>query len=223
VEFIISNLVVKLYYKNVTHWKKGLAVAGMGAVLGLGFWAKQASYEVARVIDGDTFETTERQLIRIAGIDSPELGLCGSEQAKEVLEKAVLHKKVYIKVLYRDPYMRLISNVYNLKGSIASQLIKSGWTTYKQQQGSDANLVKINNLVKEKQLGIYSSLCTQRVNPGNSDCRIKGNVREKKYYRYPGCGQYNNTLVQLYLGDAWFCSEKEAKAAGFTKASDCSD
>lgn len=35
------------------------------------------AYVVARVIDGDTFETAEKQLIRLSAADAPELEYCG--------------------------------------------------------------------------------------------------------------------------------------------------
>ncbi|MCX6816729.1 MAG: hypothetical protein NTZ93_02610 [Candidatus Beckwithbacteria bacterium] len=80
-------------------------------------------------------------------------------------------------------------------------------------------------------LGVFSELCTQRFNPENSDCQIKGNIKlnsadisqnsgEMTYY-FPGCGYYNKVDVQLHNGDSWFCTEAEARKAGFTKAKNC--
>ena len=78
---------------------------------------------------------------------------------------------------------------------------------------------------KVENVGIFGSKCTQATNPDNPKCIIKGNKRahagDSALYRFPGCTQYPKTLVQLYLGDQWFCSEREAENAGFTKGSDC--
>lgn len=41
----------------------------------------KTTYQVLRVIDGDTFETIEHQIIRLSGIDAPELELCGGLEA----------------------------------------------------------------------------------------------------------------------------------------------
>ena len=35
------------------------------------------AYSVLRVIDGDTFETKEHQIIRLASVEAPELDTCG--------------------------------------------------------------------------------------------------------------------------------------------------
>ena len=43
---------------------------------------------------------------------------------------------------------------------------------------------------------------------------------EKRYY-VPDCAQYAFTIVELDVGEQWFCGEKEAKAAGYTKAETC--
>ena len=46
----------------------------------------KTTYQVLRVIDGDTFETVEHQKIRLSGIDAPELELCGGQEAKQAKE-----------------------------------------------------------------------------------------------------------------------------------------
>ncbi len=33
--------------------------------------------------------------------------------------------------------------------------------------------------------------------------------------------KYEKTEVQLYMGDQWYCTEKEAIKAGYVKATDC--
>ena len=77
-----------------------------------------------------------------------------------------------------------------------------------------------------KKLGVYSLKCTQLINSENPKCVIKANKEiggSGKTYHFPGCGQYNNTLIQLSRGDRWFCSENEAIKAGFIKGGDCFD
>jgi hypothetical protein len=36
-----------------------------------------------------------------------------------------------------------------------------------------------------------------------------------------GGSEYNRALVELDRGEQWFCSEKEAEAAGFVKSKNC--
>lgn len=52
------------------------------------------------------------------------------------------------------------------------------------------------------------------------ECLIKGNVNSKgeKIFHVPGGVSYNRTVVDPEHGEAWFCTEEEAVAAGFRKA-----
>lgn len=181
------------------------------------------AYSVERVIDGDTFVTTEQQHIRVAAVEAPEMGVCGAEEAKEKLESLIFGKPVMLKVLYRDPYNRLVSMVYTKEGYVNEALMKQGFAYYQPRGKADnlQDLKKAGEYAREKQLGIFSISCTQIVNPKNPSCNIKGNTRNGNIYYMPSCGVYQNTVVQLYLGDQWFCSEKEAIAKGFRKPDQC--
>jgi hypothetical protein len=55
------------------------------------------------------------------------------------------------------------------------------------------------------------------------ECVIKGStgVTGKKLYRTDECGLYGQTIVLPSQGGQWFCSEDEAKEAGFELAGDC--
>jgi endonuclease YncB( thermonuclease family) len=48
------------------------------------------------------------------------------------------------------------------------------------------------------------------------DCTIKGNIsRSGRIYHLPGSASYDRTLVDEARGERWFCSEDEARAAGW--------
>lgn len=51
-------------------------------------------------------------------------------------------------------------------------------------------------------------------------CTIKGNVNRKgeRIYHLPGQRNYSKTSMTKGLGERWFCSEVEAEAAGWRKA-----
>ncbi len=51
-------------------------------------------------------------------------------------------------------------------------------------------------------------------------CQIKGNInaRGKKIYHLPGQRYYGKTKIDERKGERWFCTEEEAKAAGWGKA-----
>lgn len=191
--------------------------------LGLGVWASKAFYTVTNIIDGDTFETADGQHIRINNIDAPELQFCGGDEAKQELKKLLLNKKVFIKVSRLDGY-RLISDVYTINGNVGYNLVKKGLVVYKnKEKGTDEAFMEASQNARNKQIGIYSSKCTQITNPANPKCNIKANnnLRLGKNYHTPDCKVYHLTIVQLYFGDRWFCTEKEARKAGFTKGTDC--
>lgn len=222
--------------KTKGNWKRAVAVGAVALAASGMLWYLTSvngakillpAYRAARVIDGDTFETEERQLIRLTGIDAPELSNCGGKEAKEALSKLILNKNLYVKVIYRDSGMRLISHVYNDKGLVSTQMLRLGMAYNSGSAVSDPALSIANNQAKKEKIGIYSSKCTQETNPDNKNCVIKGNFAYHKsgdsVYHFPGCGQYNQTVVELYKGDKWFCTEKEAQKAGFTKGSDCLD
>jgi len=76
-----------------------------------------ATTVVSYVIDGDTFDTTMGERIRLADIDAPESGEPGYSSAKNFLYNAVYGKTVYLDiddvngVWQRDPYGRLVCMV----------------------------------------------------------------------------------------------------------------
>lgn len=182
------------------------------------------AYTVSRVIDGDTFVTTENQYIRIASTDAPELSRCGGPEAKAELEKIVLGKPVYLKVNFRDPYQRLVSFVYTTDGFVNEKMLSAGYSYF--SRGSPGETGERLSVAGEKtrlaKKGIFGPPCTQETNLEKPKCDIKGNTVSKIYY-LPGCGNYDHVSVQLYLGDVWFCSEKEALIAGFRKPQQCSN
>lgn len=204
----------------------GLTAVVAGTGLALYFGTKLIGvpyYTAIRVFDGDTFETKEKQYIRMSGIDAPELGRCGSEEAKQMLEKLVLGKKLYIKVYYHQG-ARLNGLVYNDKGLVSTAMLSSGWAVFNDRDNVDLpEFTEATHKARVEKSGIFGPKCTQTTNTAKPSCNIKGNIRKgKKIYHLPACKSYKTTDIQLYNGDEWFCTEKEAKDAGFTKATQCS-
>jgi endonuclease YncB( thermonuclease family) len=211
--------------------KKLVAALALATLSGTGFWAVKSGkialplpyYTVLRVIDGDTFVTKENQYVRLSSTYAPELEDCGGPEAKIQLEKLILNKPVYFKVVYRDTYQRFVSYVYTPEGSVNAHMLSGGFAYYiNKGNEDDQGLFASEKTAKAKKFGIFSAKCTQKANLENPKCLIKGNNSANgRMYRYPGCTTYTSTLVQLYLGDRWFCTEKEAQNAGFTKSGDC--
>ncbi len=186
------------------------------------------TYNVARVIDGDTFETVDRSMIRFDTLDAPELTNCGGAEAKKELEKLITGKKVTLNSQARDVNGRQIASVWMGNEWVDQKLIESGWVAYSSSTVDKNHILQnIDRANREKKIGIYSPKCTQYVNTENPKCQIKGNLVEEwlkkgqKVYHMPGCIQYKTTRIEKYRGEQWFCTETEAKAAGYTKSGGC--
>ena len=56
---------------------------------------------------------------------------------------------------------------------------------------------------------------------GSADCRVKGNVSingGERIYHVPGQLHYTETKIDARYGERWFCSEAEARSAGWRKS-----
>ncbi len=221
---------------RISRLKKGAVIAAAAATIGGGAWLSVSfngskpfllpAYRAEEVIDGDTFMTKEIQYIRANTYDAPELDMCGGQEAKKELEKLILGKDIYLKVNYHDSGGRLMASVYTKNGLVATKMLESGWVELNDRGNLDLPELKIaRDKAEAEKRGLYSELCTQTINKENPKCKIKANVgrNDAKIYSFPGCNIYNIVSVQLHHGDQWFCTEAEAKKAGFRKAENCPD
>lgn len=180
---------------------------------------------VIDVIDGDTFVLDDGQKARLLNVDAPEPGFCGSEGSKKALEDLIKDKKVRLERATTDSFGRNVAMAYLGDELINKTMIANGWVTYEGRKIPESEELKaLTKNAKEQGLGIFSPECYQKENLENPKCLIKGNVSRddgKKTYHFPGCSGYNRILIEKFLGDEWFCSEKEAEKAGFTKSKNC--
>jgi hypothetical protein len=67
---------------------------------------------------------------------------------------------------------------------------------------------------------LFATLAVQPAFAQSGECVIKGNVNTKgqRIYHVPGQKYYNDTRIQASHGERWFCSEAEARAAGWRKS-----
>ncbi len=180
-------------------------------------------YQVINVIDGDTFVINQSQRVRLLAIEAPEEDLCLGKESKEYLESLIKDKQVILEEIAADKWGRIIALAYVNDTLVNEAIIKKGLAEYDGHKNSMADTLRQAEAeAKLNKLGIFSSKCTQTNNPENHNCIIKGNVRDnKKFYSFPGCSNYARTIIELHDGDQWFCSEAEAKKAGFTKSKNC--
>ena len=199
---------------------------------------------VTRVVDGDTFILRDGRQIRLLGVDAPETGRCMADRAKARLEQLVLGKYVRLKDQTHDTYGRIMANViadesfflwmkylysrfvskdgYHGFAMVNRVMVEEGLGKYRFSGTELAEVLKhAHEVATTGKLGVYSAVCRQ-IETKRFDCQIKGNIRDgKKTYHLPTCANYNDTIIDTSFGDQWFCSEKEAKSAGFARATGC--
>ena len=205
-------------------------------------------HKVRRVIDGDTIELGDKKRVRLTAIDAPERGACFYSEAKEALENMIEGREVrlekgldavdiygrllrYVTLPILDPEADDIFVNYTLvKQGFALRLESTTSSKYRDLLASAEREAK-----KEKR-GMWGEcevvdpkaeaqkLREVDTTPPNPDCTIKGNISEKGYgknYFMEGCPNYFRVKVDTKKGEQYFCSEKEAQKAGFTRSDSC--
>lgn len=215
---------------TIPRWKKLLVAAlAAGTIGGGALAAGNLSYfkgeKVIEVVDGDTFIIQNKQPIRLYGVNAPELKNCMGQDAKQALTTLILGKRVQLREPVTDKgTRRVMALVYQNKTLINEVMIRSGLAQYYGEGQSQAERMKKANVyARDNRIGIYSPVCYQ-TEPPNPNCTIKGNFNDyndKKEYFTPACDHYGNVIILKYQGDDWFCTETEAKNAGFTKSDTC--
>ena len=208
--------------------KVGLAVLTAVTIAGTGLLFKNFvnPYEtVYKIADGDTFILeNNKQAVRLFGIDAPEMDNCYGPESYSRLSQLLKKKQVQLKEPLVDKFGRIVALVYVNGKLINETLIKEGYAAYRSEPGSGKEVMKAaHETAKSKKIGIYSSDCTDET-PPDSKCAIKGNHdldRNDYLYLLPSCPYYAPVIIRRFEGDRWFCTESEAKKAGFKISSAC--
>jgi len=205
-------------------------------------------HPVVRVIDGDTIDIEDGIRIRLLGIDSPEKDECFYQESKSFLKDLIEGKQINIKkdLTGKDKYDRLLRYVI-LPSDDREQddilvneiLVREGYVLAS-SQAPDTHyrdlLSSAQEQAKKKGRGFWGEcdysdkikdvekLRETNALPEDPNCTIKGNISEKGYgkmYLLEGCPNYNRVKIDVLKGEQYFCSEKEAKKAGFRRSDSC--
>ena len=200
---------------------------------------------VVQVIDGDTIKIKDNIRVRLIGIDAPEKGECYYQESREFLKDFLQGKTVNLEkdISAKDDYGRLLRYVILLSDDpeldnilVNDYIVRQGYALYLsspidkryQQLLVDAQETALReNKGLWKECDYEQEISTRRqedYEPTNSDCVIKGNISEKGYgktYLLPDCDNYNRVKIDFRKGEQYFCTEKQAQAAGFRKATNC--
>ena len=187
------------------------------------------------VIDGDTFEMHGKR-IRLHGIDAPESGQqckdangnsyrCGQMAAKQ-MSGYVSGKTVNCEILDKDRYGRFIARCLVDGTDVNELLVKEGWALAYRQYSND--YVSAEGQAKLVNIGLWQGKFVEPWNwrrgerladatmQTDINCLIKGNISSSgKIYHTPSSPWYARTKINTAKGERWFCSEKEAEAAGW--------
>ena len=117
-----------------------------------------------RAIDGDTFETTTGERIRILGMDAPETGRPWADVSTEFLKSKIVDHKIEISIqthLPVDAYGRTLAIVWYRDENIAVSSIAAGLArafiaddaTY-----DPTRYLEAERIAKERRIGIWSEL-----------------------------------------------------------------
>lgn len=188
--------------------------------------SKQKESTVVAVHDGDTFTLGNGDRVRLLGTNTPELGDCYAPESVEKLKRLILNKPVRITEEKRDAYGRRMGLVYVGVTLVNEVMIQEGYADLDYTPNSRSEqFKKLNTEAKDQQLGRFSPVC-KNLSPTPKDpaCTIKSNIDKatgSRLYHLPRCRHYNQIVLDADRGEKFFCSEAEAKAAGFTLAPDC--
>ncbi|QSH39061.1 thermonuclease family protein [Candidatus Kaiserbacteria bacterium] len=204
---------------------------------------------VQSVIDGDTIRIEKRIKVRLLGIDTPEKGECYYTESKEYLTELVDDKNVLLEkeLSGMDRYGRLLRYIIVENPNpeednilVNNKMVLEGYA-FTNPISPDKKyrdlLATSQRKAKAEEKGLWGSACdySQRdkdaktlrekaSKPPSKECTIKGNISEKGYgklYFLEGCPNYGRVKVDTRKGESWFCTETEAKKAGFSKSESC--
>lgn len=173
------------------------------------------------MIDGDTFVVEGEQRIRLAGADAPEEpDGCLALKATERLVALIGRKEVRIELTGEKSFERDVGFVFVGDAFVDKIILEEGFGKLMNQKNVKYGpiLLAAEDSAQKAKRGIWSELCQ-----GNG-CKIKGNYRkdnDTKIYHLPDCYNYDKIVVNEKEKDQWFCTEEEAKSAGFKRSANC--
>jgi micrococcal nuclease len=193
------------------------------------------SYLVTKVVDGDTFDINMNgkiERIRLIGVDTPETVdprkpvQCFGQEASNFTKNSISGKEIALETDvtqgYRDKYGRLLGYAFLSDGTFVNKILLSeGYAheyTYSIPYKYQVEFKTAEREARANNRGLWSpSACQTTTEKPTDSCVIKGNISSKgeKIYHVPDGEYYNKTIINESLGERWFCTESEAKAAGW--------
>lgn len=192
-----------------------------------------------RVVDGDTIDIGWRESVRLVGIDAPEgdqpcrdgagrerrCGDLATAWARDAWEgrtaRCLFHET--------DRYGRPLGVCAIGGEDLNAAIVRAGWAvTYRDDLRYDAE--EKEAIFAGRGVHAYAMAephewrAAQRAraadrNAPTGACRIKGNISDRgRIYHVPGQRSYGPTRISEARGERWFCTEAEARDAGWRRS-----
>ena len=185
----------------------------------------------ARVVDGDTLVIGDEKL-RLHGIDAPELDQpcaregaawrCG-DWARAELAARIEGRAIRCEGRGRDRYDRLLATCRIDGADLGQSLVRDG-VAFAYRRYSSAYVADEVAAMREGR-GLWAGEVAlpetfrHSPEPVAGDCAIKGNISASgQIYHRPGQQDYDAVRIDSRKGERWFCTESEARAAGWRAA-----
>ena len=195
----------------------------------------------ARVVDGDTLSVGGAR-VRLHGIDAPERGQrcraggarwdCGRD-ATRALEARIGSGSVACEARDRDRYGRTVAVCRVAGADLNAWMVAQGWAFAYRKYARD--YVGEEAAARAAKRGVWRGEAVApwdwrrgarlagegtAAQPGAGRCAIKGNVGKggTRIYHVPGGQHYEATRIDTAKGERWFCTEAEARAAGWRRS-----
>ena len=195
----------------------------------------------AKVIDGDTI-VIHGAKIRLYGIDAPESAQvcqangksyrCGTSTTL-ALTRRIGGRSVSCEERDRDRYGRVVAVCHAGGEDLNGWLVSEGLAIAYRHYSTD--YVGQEQVAREAARGLWRGEFVEpwqwrkgkrmagekAADAAPGPCRIKGHIsrKGKRIYHLPGGQSYAATKIDEGKGERWFCSEKQAKGAGWRRSS----
>jgi endonuclease YncB( thermonuclease family) len=197
----------------------------------------------ATVVDGDSLEIGTAS-IRLYGVDAPEaLQTCGEgaatwscgRAATEKLRELVGNRRISCRKMDTDSYGRTVAVCRNGSVDLSAAMAAAGLALAYRRYSDD--YVDEEARARRQRRGVWASTFTApwdwrpdhaydesvddtpatRATAPPDGCKIKGNINDEgeRIYHVPGSASYEATGINRSRGERWFCSEAEARRAGW--------
>lgn len=188
-----------------------------------------------RVIDADTLDVGGDR-VRLFGIDAPEIGQpcvlggrtidCG-RWAADLVRARFEGQRARCTTRDVDRYGRQVATCDVGGVDLGQVIVAEGWAIAYRRYSMIYDLDEKAAAVAAR--GLWAATmqdpeafrATSSAAPATPDpvCNIKGNISSNgRIYHRPGNRDYERTVINEAQGERWFCSEADARAAGWRAA-----